>query len=292
MKDEQVASISDQENSKAPGSALSAMNEICLQSDPVEPKVLHLEHNHERPEVPSTWGDFESFSECNPQSEDFYYSDDVQAGPSQQDSPSTNGHLSAPSNGDGLSEQTGRESFLLPEGDTEVFKNIFRDSFPDAPVSHCKEDVKSLHQLLVPSPEERCDGESIKTRLWPSCIGLDQVDNISAAKPAYDWKNSHGCKNLLDLLQVDCSEKPLEDEDRPLDDITCSEMFSGDGTLSPPGSKALIQTKLHVAPGSKHGHIFSYELFLKKSPADVTLPFLTFNGKKSFFNTNLLRLNF
>uniref|UniRef100_A0A8C5WHX2 Aftiphilin clathrin-binding box domain-containing protein n=1 Tax=Leptobrachium leishanense TaxID=445787 RepID=A0A8C5WHX2_9ANUR len=209
--------------------------------------------------INNSWGDFESFSEFTPQSEGFCYSAEEESGAPQDNSSDTTSHSMKTYNGVDAAEASeshlGLERLLLDE-DTQAFQSIFRDSFPDVPVDQCSEDVESLKQLMVSSKKDCADDELILMQPWPTFFKPESFTDASVAKPGCDWMKFESCANLLNLLGVDASNK------------------------------------LHVAPDSKEGRLFSYHIFGKTSPADLPLTFLTFYGKKSFFKTNLLRLDF
>ncbi|KAM4690687.1 uncharacterized protein CLBA1 [Rhinophrynus dorsalis] len=250
--------------------------------------------NRALPEINSTWGDFEGFSEFTPESENFYYTEEelsvVKFDPTQYDNTT--------SHGADCSEQTefctGWDNLFPKAADTKEFENIFKLSFPDTNVEQCDDDVKSLHKLLALPNEESLVSEFIGAQLRTDCGNAERENCVQVYPPAYDWEKSQSCRNLMLLLGIDASKKSAVDASEENDDSIYNEFeaFSGNRTSYSTGDKGLIQTKLHVAPDSKQGCIFSYQLFLKKSAAEATLPFLSLTGNKSFFNINHLRFNF
>ncbi|KAL8168851.1 UNVERIFIED_CONTAM: hypothetical protein K2H54_020392 [Gekko kuhli] len=54
--------------------------------------------------------------------------------------------------------------------------------------------------------------------------------------------------------------------------------------------KALIQTKLSVSPDPKQSHLFTYNLFLKKTPSTGNTQYITVPQKKRIFTTQSLKM--
>ncbi|KAM8921367.1 uncharacterized protein CLBA1-like [Pelodytes ibericus] len=292
MKDDEVHRNTNEKNQTS--SAMTSFEDDLVVPNPLPVECGTWQKN--TPESNSTWGDFESFSEFTPQTEQFHYTNEELSGVLQSDSTVMPSHLNTAFQEDDFSEliecHTGPQG-CLAEDSTSTFEDIFKASFPSMPVNHSDEDVQSLRQLMAASNDKSAD-ETIQTQLWPASINLERVGEVSADKPGCEWEQSRGYRNLLHVLGVEASGHSLVDGNQTLNNLICndSEMWNENRSVNPTGNRALIQTKLHVAPDSKQGHIFSYQLFLKKAPAEITLPFLTFYGKKSFFNTNFLRLNF
>ncbi|KAM4662490.1 uncharacterized protein CLBA1 [Discoglossus pictus] len=224
------------------------------------------------PESSSTWGDFESFNELSPDSEQFYYpeeefTDTFNSGSSECNSSTT-------SEGAGCCEHpphTEWDTLIPAAGDINLFENIFKKSFPEIPVDNSPEDVNSLHGTLA--HEESAAGQFMNLHI-----------RSDRALTRCDWASSVSCRNLTLVCGMDPAQKPSEA------DLIKDTEHPGNEAWNPPGNTTLIQTKLHTFPHSKQGHIFSYQFFLKKSAPEV--PFLSFTGKKSFFNTNQFGFNF
>ncbi|XP_040189571.1 uncharacterized protein CLBA1 isoform X2 [Rana temporaria] len=164
------------------------------------------------------------------------------------------------SNGDCCTEQTEVQdewdAFNEEDGHTQDCEQILALSFPAPSVEQTSEDVKSLDALL----ESTSNGENVASQLLKSCLWLDcerseKAGDVLPGNPGLDWQKAKACQDLMSQLCISAEN-------------------------------------LDVAPGSKQGQIFSYQLFLKKPSADVPLSFLTFSGKKSFFSTNQMRFNF
>ncbi|XP_075047963.1 uncharacterized protein CLBA1 [Mixophyes fleayi] len=267
----------------------SSMDNICLGDEPVRSQNLHedLDTNKGSPETTGTWGDFESFNEFTPQSEQFYYADE----PLRLDVPDTTASMAE----DCTEETDGQaqwDAFNLENVNTEGCEHIFRLSFPVVPVSETNQDVKSLSTMMTSSNEEHLS-KLIKTRLWLDYDHSQQGGDATFGKSGCDWQNCKGYRDLLLLLGT-TAENISDNGEITSDAVTATDIaqFHVNESMPPAGKRCLIQTKLDVSPGSKQGHIFSYQLFLNKSTIDAPLPFLNFSAKKSFFSTNHLRFNF
>ncbi|KAG8561241.1 hypothetical protein GDO81_015300 [Engystomops pustulosus] len=235
------------------------------------------------PEVTSTWGDFESFTEFTPQPEQLLH---------ENEALDENVVLPTIPDGGDYTDQTEGEAqwdaFNLGNENRQECERIFRLSFPAIAVGGTQEEVKSLEALLTSSDEENIS-HLIKTRLWLECDSTWQ--NSDGTKSGSEWQNSKGCTDLMMLLGLP-DKNSSDDGGKTNDALIGKEHFTVNKSTPPAGNKCLIQTKLDVGSGCKSGHIFSYQLVLKKSQTDVSLPFLTFSGKKSFFSANQLRFNF
>ncbi|XP_075699652.1 uncharacterized protein CLBA1-like [Rhinoderma darwinii] len=252
----------------------STMDRVCSENGPGGSLGLNKDCDEEK--TTNTWGDFESFNEFTPQSEQILYED----GPLHGD-------------GEDCTDQTDGDqwdAFNLGNENRQECERIFRSSFPAVPIEDTNPDVKSLQELLTSSDEENM-AKLIKTRLWLECDPSGQRGDGWSTKSGCEWQNSKGCKDLV-LMLGSAAEKSSEDRRKTNDALTDIEQRYCNESTPPAGNKYLIQTKLDVASGSKNGHTFSYQLVLKQSPSDVSLPFLTFLGKRSFFSSNQLRFNF
>ncbi|XP_068110359.1 uncharacterized protein CLBA1 [Hyperolius riggenbachi] len=230
------------------------------------------------PDVPHTWGDFEGFSELTPQSDEFYYEDEELQFDSSTTTTSNTEHCTEQPD-----VQDGWEAFTDEVGNAQECERIFKLSFPDPPIEETDDNVNDLDALLM--SDENAVSRLIKTRLWLDC-------NQSEDCPACDWPNSKGCRDLMSLLGVSAEHTGSNNKEITgvLTDPGMERSQVNEAPFST-GNKSLIQTKLDVVPGSKHGHIFSYQLFLKKPSADTALPFFSFSGRKSFFSTNQTPFN-
>ncbi|XP_040189569.1 uncharacterized protein CLBA1 isoform X1 [Rana temporaria] len=276
----------DAENKTLP--VLPCLDNVCPEEKPVGSTSHYEECDTSRalPEVSNTWGDFEGFDEFTPQSEQFYYADEALQ---------LNSFTTFTSNGDCCTEQTEVQdewdAFNEEDGHTQDCEQILALSFPAPSVEQTSEDVKSLDALL----ESTSNGENVASQLLKSCLWLDcerseKAGDVLPGNPGLDWQKAKACQDLMSQLCISAENTSVE-KDEVLTDFDVEQLHFNE-TLHPIANKSLIQTKLDVAPGSKQGQIFSYQLFLKKPSADVPLSFLTFSGKKSFFSTNQMRFNF
>lgn len=75
VSDKIIGCTDDAGNKTLPG-----LDNVCLEEKPIIRAASHCEEcdtSRALPEVFNTWGDFEGFDEFTPQSEQFYYADDV-----------------------------------------------------------------------------------------------------------------------------------------------------------------------------------------------------------------------
>ncbi|XP_072285213.1 uncharacterized protein CLBA1 [Pyxicephalus adspersus] len=265
---------------------LPSLDNVCLEEKPVG-STSHCEQcdtSKAQPEFTNTWGDFEGFNEFTPQSEQFNYADEELQ---------FNCFTSSMSDGGHCTEQTDIQdewdAFSAEDNEpTQDFEQIIKLSFPAPSVEETSEDVRSLEALLSStSNKENVVSQLLKSRLWYECDRSEKAEDVLTCNPRGNWPKSKGCQDLMALLCISAENTSnrgvLTDFD--VDQAQVNETY-------PKAKKYLIQTKLDVAPGSKQGHIFSYQLFLKKPSSDVPMSFLTFSGKKSFFSTNQMHLNF
>ncbi|KAM3918109.1 uncharacterized protein CLBA1 [Leptodactylus fuscus] len=261
----------------------AAMGFVCLEHVPSDSLGLHKDCDTDNSslEVTNTWGDFETFNEFTPQSEQVLYEN----GPLDE-------NITSIPNGDGCTDKTDGNAqwnaFNLGNENRHECERIFRLSFPAIAAGDTNEEVKSLQAQLMSSHDENIS-KLIRSRLWLECDPMWQSSNGVGTKSGFEWQNSKGCKDLMKLLGS-TAENSSNDGGKTNDTLMDIQQLYANESTPPAGNKYLIQTKLDVAPGSKNGHIFSYQLVLKKS--DVPLPFLTFSGKKNFFSANQLRFNF
>ncbi|XP_040268726.1 uncharacterized protein CLBA1-like [Bufo bufo] len=253
----------------------STTDNVRSENGPGGPLGLHKDPDDSSPEAVNSWGDFESFNEFTPQSEQLHYKN----GPLDESL-----FVAAMPDGEDCADQTDGDdqwdAFNLGNENRQECERIFRLSFPAVPVEDTNEDVKSLAELLTSSNENMSN--LIRTRLWLECDPSWQTGDGKSTKSGCEWQNTKGCRDLTMLLGS-TPENSSVDRGKSEDALTDTEQFYVNESTPPAGNKYLIQTKLDVAPGSTSGHIFSYQLVLKKSQSDAPLPFLTFSGKRSFF---------
>ncbi|XP_073494753.1 uncharacterized protein CLBA1 [Phyllobates terribilis] len=263
----------------------SSMDNVCSEKEPSGSLGLHKDCKFS-PEATNTWGDFESFNEFTPQSDQLVYEN----GPLDENIHDEEGYPPDPTD-----EESQWDAFNLGNESRQACERIFRLSFPAVPVDSTgvedtSEDVKSLQALLTSAPEENLS-KLLKTRLWLECDPSEESINGTCTKSGCEWPKSKGCRDLMMLLGSTADNSSV-DGGKTEKAFTDIEQLHVNESVPPAGNKHLIQTKLDVAPGSKSGHIFSYQLVLKKSQSELSLPFFAFTGKRSFFSTNQLRFNF
>ncbi|XP_073426637.1 uncharacterized protein CLBA1-like isoform X2 [Dendrobates tinctorius] len=262
------------------GKTLLPVPSVCSENGPSGSLGLYKDCKADTfsPGATNTWGDFESFNAFTPGTDQLIYEN----GPLDENIHDGEGYP------DPTDEESQWDAFNLGNENRQECERIFRLSFPAVPVEGESEDVKSLQALLTSATEENLS-KLIKTRLWLECDPSGQ--SIDGAKSGCEWLKSKGCRDLMTLLGTTADNSSVDGE-KTEKAFTEIEQFHVDESVPPADNKHLIQTKLDVAPGSKSGHIFSYQLVLKKSQNELSLPFLAFTGKKSFFTASQLRFNF
>ncbi|OCT64916.1 uncharacterized protein CLBA1 [Xenopus laevis] len=290
MKDINVIGINVNRTYIIPDPFSAIVDDSCLVSNLARSEDLYQDYCSHK-ELSGTWGDFESFSDCPPESERFYYKEgDLHV--------SSRHHLAE------CRTTTSKEAFSSEQTEfpldwdalisTQEDSKAFQLSFPDIPVEQCTDEIKTLQNPLASLNGDFSVGDLINMQFRADCHSLDSLDDSPATSQRFEWKNSQGSRNLLLLLGVDPSEKYSVDGNQTKNDSisTDHDLSSVNESSHPNGTKSLIQTKLHVAPDSRQGSIFSYQFFVKTSATNTPLLFLTVSGKKSFFSTNHLRFNF
>ncbi|MEE6493912.1 hypothetical protein FKM82_016964 [Ascaphus truei] len=240
--------------SKSPDHIPSTMEmpNTFFKDDTIRSKVLCEDccSNKALPEHNSTWGDFESFSESNPESEILYYTVEELSGTLKCDFSPTSTCISTTSKEADCSEQTAFPigwDFHIPEAlDTKSCEDIFKLSFPDKPTEQSTGAVKSLHKPPASSNEESILGEFMKTRLWLGGANIERCQDVSAATPGCEWSKSMCCKNLMLLLGIDACQKEFSENGEEKDAIISKDTkaIPVNYSLYPAVNKALIQTKV------------------------------------------------
>ncbi|KAG8449331.1 hypothetical protein GDO86_016109 [Hymenochirus boettgeri] len=255
--------------------------DICIVNGVAKCKDLCQDcwENKSQQEISGAWGEFEGFSEFASESEIFYYKEELEDAIKHDivkcdQTSSTQGF-----GPDQLDQSEWSTLIQLPE-DINEYRQAFSLHFPDIQVEKCTDEIKSLQSPLIASNSEINIGEFINIQLRADWDSLEK-DDADSTVHRFDWNKSMGCRNLLMMLGVDSPEKCVDGNQRNEEcSLAKNEQLSMNEISHSTGNKALIQTK--VAPDSRQGSIFSYQLFLKTESHPV-LPFLTFSGKKSFF---------
>ncbi|XP_054684349.1 uncharacterized protein CLBA1 [Grus americana] len=176
------------------------------------------------------------------------------------------------------------------------YEDIFKVGFPEVFVSQSRENIRSLDQVLDTNNEDVGNPECVKNQL---CIDSGNIwrtlrDFDNTASLRHPWSKSHCQENLLSVLGIDANEKDfLESQDDIFEEsnVKDNEDFRFDG-FNINDCKALIQTKLSVSPDSRHGHLFTCNLFLKTTSSNGNMQYITIPRKKHIFATQNLKMKF
>lgn len=183
----------------------------------------------------------------------------------------------------------------VPEKASLSSEGIIKLSFPEVPVPQFLENINSLDQTLDLQTEEEtgipeCMRKPFCTdsdTLWKT---LTRSSNPSGLR--CPWNGSHYQANLLAVLGIDAHEKVLPEgkgdilEKTPIKEKEDSSV----NKFNISTCKALIQTKLSVSPDSRQSHLFTYNLFLKKTPSSGNMQYITVPQKKRIFTTQSLKM--
>ncbi|XP_010116368.1 PREDICTED: uncharacterized protein C14orf79 homolog [Chlamydotis macqueenii] len=251
-------------------------------------------------EPSSSWGDFEGFGESLDKSERFGHDVLVKSTKAfRGDRDSSRGHCRAsagrvcsePALCGGIQEA----SSSLNEAN-HSYEDIFKLGFPEIFVSQFRESIRSLDQILDTNNEDVGIPELEKNQL---CIDsgniwrtLRDFDNTPSLR--HPWSKSHCQENLLSVLGIDANQKDFsESQDDIFEESNVKDYddfrFDGFGIND---CKTLIQTKLSVSPDSRHGHLFTSNLFLKTTSSNGNMQYVTIPRKKHIFTTHNLKMKF
>ncbi|XP_068874545.1 uncharacterized protein CLBA1 isoform X1 [Aphelocoma coerulescens] len=175
-------------------------------------------------------------------------------------------------------------------------EEIFRLAFPEVFVPQSRESIRSLEQVLDANNEDVGIPELLKDQL---CMDSENVwrmlrdfDNTLSSR--HPWSKSHCQENLLSVLGIDANQKDISESQADIfeePNVKDNEDFRFDG-FSVNDCKALIQTKLSVSPDSRHGHLFTCNLFLKTTSSNENTECITMPRKKQIFATHNLKMKF
>ncbi|XP_039394323.1 uncharacterized protein CLBA1 [Mauremys reevesii] len=249
----------------------------------------------------SSWGDFESFSESLVKSEIISHAPEVLVNSSETKTSKTGmelygeycntshrHHCSKPS------VHNGREASASSQDKANlIYEDIFKLSFPEVIVPQSTESIRSLDQVLDRDNEDIGIPEFTKRQLCidPGNLWRTLRDPDSTTGLRCPWNKSHCQENFLSALGIDVNQKDFSGDSKDgLEEtnIKINEDLEDGFNIS--NCKALIQTKLAVSPDSRHGHFFSYNLFLKRTPSNGNMQFKTVPGKKRIFSTHSLKM--
>ncbi|XP_048164188.1 uncharacterized protein CLBA1 isoform X3 [Corvus hawaiiensis] len=137
-------------------------------------------------------------------------------------------------------------------------EEIFRLAFPEVFVPQSRESIRSLEQVLDENNGDVGIPELLKNQL---CMVSGNVwrmlrdfDNTLSLR--HPWSKSHCQENLLSVLGIDANQK------------------------------------LSVSPDSRHGHLFTCNLFLKTTSSNENTECITMPRKKQIFATHNLKMKF
>ncbi|KAF1420640.1 hypothetical protein FQV23_0002486, partial [Spheniscus humboldti] len=253
-------------------------------------------------EPTGSWGDFEGFRESLDKSERFSHNLEVLVKSTKTSRADTDlsggrcrasaGHFcSEPSLHSGI-----QEAWSSLNEANHSYEDIFKLGFPEVFVSQSRESIRSLDQVLDTNKEDVGIPELTKNQL---CIDsgniwrtLRDFDNTPSLR--HPWSKSHCQENLLSVLGIDANQKDfLESRDDIFEEsnVKGNEDFRFDG-FSINDCKALIQTRLSVSPDSRHGHLFTCNLFLKTTSSDGNMQYVTIPRKKHIFAAHNLKMKF
>ncbi|XP_057883038.1 uncharacterized protein CLBA1 [Melospiza georgiana] len=257
------------------------------------------------PSEPSgSWGDFEGFTEPLDKSE--MSSDNLEVLVNSAVTRGADAGLSRGGCSVSISAAHGCAEPSLCHGKQEAsgslsqedhsYEEIFKLSFPEVFVPQSRECIRSLEQVLDASNEDVWIPELLKNQL---CMDSGNVwralrDSDNAPSSRYPWRKSHCQENLLSVLGVDANQKDVSENQTDIfeeSNVKDNEDFRFDG-FSVNDCKALIQTKLSVSPDSRHGHLFSCNLFLKTTSSNENTQYITIPRKKQIFSTHNLKMKF
>ncbi|XP_003214339.1 uncharacterized protein CLBA1 [Anolis carolinensis] len=243
----------------------------------------------------SSWGDFEAFSEVN-----------------ISNSPESLGKLSEKQvcmNGVDLNHKCTATSWTQcfsqmarhhrKETSTNIMaasttEDVIKLSFPDIPVPQFLEKISSLEQILYTETENTEPPECTEQQL---CIDsadvwktLTSCSNLSSLKCRRN--ESRHQENLLAVLGIDVHQKALPEGEDDILEETCIKENEDSSVDQCNGNmcKSLIQTKLSVSPDARKNHLFTYNLFVKKTPSTGIMQYITVPQKKRIFTTQSLRM--
>ncbi|XP_021410168.2 uncharacterized protein CLBA1 [Lonchura striata] len=252
-------------------------------------------------EPSGSWGDFEGFRESLDKSERFSHNLEVLVKSAKRwgADPELGGGGCGVSAAHACAEPSslcpGMQEAALAEED-HSYVEIFKLGFPEVFVPQSKECIRSLEQVLDANNEDVWIPELLKNQL---CMDSGKVwralrDFDDAPSSRHPWSKSHCQENLLRVLGVDANQKDVSENQADIfeeSNVKDDEDFRFDG-FSVNDCKTLIQTKLSVPPDSRHGHLFTCNLFLKTTSSNENTQYITIPRKKQIFSTHNLKMKF
>ncbi|KFQ42761.1 Uncharacterized protein C14orf79, partial [Nestor notabilis] len=257
------------------------------------------ESSYSTSEPSGSWGDFEGFKESLDESERFSHNLEIfmkSTKTSGVDKDLSSGHCS--SNAGHFFPEPSLHSVIQDASSSpnESCEDIFKLSFPEVFVSQSRESARSLDQILDTNNEDVGIPEFMKTQLCTDSGNIWRTlrNFYNAPSIRHPWSKSLCQENLLSVLGIDANQKDfLESEGDIFEEsnVKDTEDFRFDG-FSINDCKALIQTKLSVSPDSRHGHLFTCDLFLKTTSSNGNMQYITTPRKKHIFTACNLKMKF
>nr|XP_009673860.1 PREDICTED: uncharacterized protein C14orf79 homolog [Struthio camelus australis] len=260
------------------------------------------EGGHSTLEPSGSWGDFEGFRESLDKSEIFSHNREVltkSTKTSKGDKDLCRGRCGSSVSRfcSEPSQRAGRqEAYSCMNEASHSYEDIFKLGFPEVSVPQSRESIRSLDQVFDTNNEDTGIPELTKNQLcinsgniWKS---LKDFDNTPSLR--HPWSKSRCQENFLSVLGIDANQKDFpESQDNIFKEsnVKDNEDFRFDG-FSINNCKALIQTKLSVSPDSRHGHLFTCNLFLKRTSSSGNMQYITIPRKKQIFTTHNLKMKF
>ncbi|XP_026525903.1 uncharacterized protein CLBA1 [Notechis scutatus] len=249
-------------------------------------------------ESSNTWGDFEGFSEVKLVNLSYIPEplEKINEKVSHTIGMDINDTHSTTSFRQVLSKAVGYEKETVAKTTTKVVvssEDTVKQSFPEIPVPQCFDKISTLKQALHPERQDANIPECTKKQacldsanLWKTLTQCNSPSDLRCHRNEF-----HCQENLLAVLGINANQKAVpefkasilektnkENEDSSVDKFNLSTC------------KALIQTKLSVSPEPRQSHLFTYNLFLKKTPSSANMQYITVSQKKRFFTAQSLRM--
>ncbi|XP_030340477.1 uncharacterized protein CLBA1 [Strigops habroptila] len=260
------------------------------------------ESSYSTSEPSGSWGDFEGFEESVGESERFSHNLEIlvkSTKTSGVDRDLSSGHCSA--NTDHVCSEPSLHSVIQeasssPNEASQSCEDVFKLSFPEVFVSQSRESVRSLDQVLDTNNEDVGIPELTENQLCTDSGNIWRTlrDFYNAPSLRHPWSKSHCQENLLSVLGIDANQKDFLEKQGDIfeeSNVKDIEDFRFDG-FSINDCKALIQTKLSVSPDSRHGHLFTCDLFLKTTSSNGNMQYITTPRKKHIFAACNLKMKF
>ncbi|XP_005149729.1 uncharacterized protein CLBA1 [Melopsittacus undulatus] len=288
------------------------INEECTNLE-VMPQSLPVANSKERScegfsessyttsEPSGSWGDFEGFEESLGDSERFSQNFEVlvkSTETSRVDRDFSSGHCST--DADHFYSEPSLHSVIQEASSSlneasQSYEDMFKLSFPEVFVSQSSERIRSLDQVLDTNNEDVGIPELTKNELCTDSGNIWRTlrDFYNAPSLRHPWSKSHCQENLLSVLGIDANQKDFSESKDIFEEsnVKDTDDFSFDG-FNINDCKALIQTKLSVTPDSRHGHLFTWDLFLKTTSSNGNMQYITTPRKKHIFAACNLKMKF